>query len=78
VNVQRDLFWRMCAHEPSRQGELFPAGQGERSDLACGECGENLVRTPSGWMACPKRHSKLTCEEEPGEESYGAWFEDDL
>jgi hypothetical protein len=34
------------------------------------------VRTPSGWLACPKGHGKLMCEEEPGEEGYGTWFED--
>jgi hypothetical protein len=77
VNTQRDLFRPMCGRVSARQGELFPAGQGEQSDLACGECGEFLVRTPSGWLACPRGHGKLTCEAEPGEESYGTWFEDD-
>src|SRR5262249_2202431 len=62
----------MCAQEQSRQEELFPAGQGERSDLPCGECDEYLVRTPSGWLACPCGHGKLTCEEEPSEQSVTA------
>jgi hypothetical protein len=78
MNVQRDLFNRMCAHVQARQGELFAPGEGERSNVPCGDCGEYLVRTPSGWLACPRGHGKLTCEEEPGEESSGMWFEDDL
>jgi hypothetical protein len=42
-----------CAPRNSpRQEELFPTGQGEHIDLACGVCGEFLVRTPSGWLAC--------------------------
>ena len=78
MNVQRDLFRPMCALWLSEQPELFPPSLGEVSDLACGECGEFLVRTPSGWLACPRGHGKLTCEEEPGEQSYGTWFEDEL
>jgi hypothetical protein len=38
----------MCAQQQSHQGELFPNKQGERSDRPSGECGELLVRTPSG------------------------------
>jgi hypothetical protein len=78
MNVQRDLFHRMCAHVQARQGELFAPGEGERSNVACGECREFLVRTPSGWLACPQGHGKLMCEEEPCEESYGSWFEDEV
>jgi hypothetical protein len=78
MSTQRDLFWPMCGGQQSRQGGLFAVGWDEVSDLACGECGEYLVRTPSGWLACPRGHGKLTCEEEPGEESYGSWFEDEL
>jgi hypothetical protein len=78
MSTQRDLFWPMCGRQHSHQRELFAAGWDEVSDLACGECGEHLVRTPSGWLACPRGHGKLTCEEKPGEESYGTWFEDDL
>jgi hypothetical protein len=78
MNVQGDLFHRMCAHVQARQGDLFAPGEDERSDVPCGECGEFLVRTPSGWFACPRGHGKLTCEEEPGEQSYGTWFEEEL
>jgi hypothetical protein len=78
MNVQRDLFRPMCALWHSTQPELFPPSLEEVSVLACGECGEFLVRTPSGWLACPRGHGKLTCEEEPGEETYGTWFEDEL
>ena len=67
----------MCAQEQSHQRELFPIGQVDRSDLACCECGEYLVRTPSGWLTCPRGHGRLTPEEELDEESYGTWFEDD-
>ena len=77
MNTQRDLFWPMCGRQYGRQAALFAAGWDEVSDLACGECGASLVRTPSGWLACPRGHGKLTCEEEQGEESYGTWFEDD-
>jgi hypothetical protein len=78
VNIQSVLFSSIYGQASARQGELFPTGQGEQSDLSCGECGEYLVRTSSGWLACPRGHGKLTCEEEPGEESYGTWFEDEL
>jgi hypothetical protein len=72
-------FFGMFMGVPSTgRGGRYPAGQGERSDLDCRECGEFLVRTPSGWLACPRRHSKLTCEEQPGEESYGTRFEAEL
>jgi hypothetical protein len=47
MNTQRDLFRPLCALWHSRQPELFPPGHDEVSDLACGECGEYLVRTPS-------------------------------
>ena len=77
MNTQRDLFQSMCAKWQTRQPELFPPGHDEVSDLACGECGDYLVRTPSGWLACPRGHGKLTCEAEPSEESYGTLFEDD-
>jgi hypothetical protein len=64
----------MCAQEQARQEELFPAGPGEHSEIACGACGDCLVRTPSGWLACPRGHGRLICEEEPGEDSSGRWF----
>jgi hypothetical protein len=78
MNVQRDLFNHRCAHVQARQEELFAPGEDERSNVPCGEFGEHLVRTPSGYLACPNGHGKLTCEEEPGEQSYGTWFEDEL
>jgi hypothetical protein len=78
MKVQRDLFRPLCAEWHSRQPELFPPGHDEVSALTCGACGEFLVRTPSGWLVCPRGHGKLTCEAEPGEESFGTWFEDDL
>jgi hypothetical protein len=78
MNVQRDLFHRMCARVQARQGELFAPGEDERSNVPCGECGECLVRTPSGWLCCPRGHGKLIYEAEPGEESYGTWFEEEL
>jgi hypothetical protein len=33
---------------------------------------------PSGWLACPGGHGQLCRELEPGEESYGTWFEKEL
>jgi hypothetical protein len=78
MSTQGGLFRPMCGRQQSRQGDLFAAGGDEVSDLACGECGKFLARTPSGWLCCPRGHGKLTCEEEPGEDSSGRWFEDDL
>jgi hypothetical protein len=77
AETQRDLFRPLCGKQSARQGELFKPGWDEVSDLACGECGEFLVRTPSGWLACPRGHGKLTGEAEPGEEPCGSWFEDE-
>jgi hypothetical protein len=50
----------------------------------CGECGRLLVRTGSGYRACPRGHGKLIPDQlrtpaqlldppEPG----GSWFESD-
>jgi hypothetical protein len=44
-------------------------------DLRCEACGHYLVRTPSGYLACPKGHGKLQQEEAP--EPCGSWFDED-
>lgn len=77
MSTQRDLFRPMCGRQSARQGELFKPGWDETSHAACCECGAYLVRTPGGWRACPNGRGKLTCELEPGQESYGNWFEDE-
>jgi hypothetical protein len=52
--------------------------------LRCTECGQQLVPTHSGYLACPQGHGKLIAEavEESGAphgapEQSGLWFEDD-
>jgi hypothetical protein len=50
--------------------------------LRCTECGQQLVPTPSGYLACPQGHGKLIAQEPTTEppgtvESSGLWFDDD-
>ena len=68
---QPDLFGAGRAQTFGRQGDLFQ-GQNLDSALRCCECGEYLVRTDSGYLACPEGHGKLLCEEQ---EPCGSWFE---
>lgn len=32
------------------------------SDIKCSVCGERMVLTPSGWLACPRWHGRLISE----------------
>ena len=43
------------------QRELFPR-EDRSSSLRCCECQEHLVRTASGFLACPRGHGRLLCE----------------
>ena len=73
AETQRELFRPMCGRTTARQGELFPAGLDEVSDLACCVCDARLVRTPSGYLVCPRGHGRLVAESE----SSGKWFEEE-
>ena len=45
--------------------------------LRCQECGKQLVKTASGFLACPNGHGKLIREEReemPEVEPWGSWF----
>lgn len=46
-------------------------------DLRCSECQAYLLRTVSGYLACPQGHGKLV-EELAAEEPCGSLFEPDL
>ena len=59
---QPDLFSPCLAHVSSRQGRLFDANGPPLSALSCVTCGQPLVRTPSGYLACPRGHGKLLTE----------------
>jgi len=59
MSTQRDLFRPMCGRTRTKQQELFAAGHQEISNVYCGECGRAMIRTPSGWIACPSGHGKL-------------------
>ena len=61
---QPDLFFPMLARVRSAQPRLFDPNAAEAGDcgLACGECGAHLVRTASGYLACPHGHGRLIAE----------------
>lgn len=60
---QRDLFRPMLASQFAHQLRMFAdAGHGRESNLSCGVCGEPLVETPSGFLACPRGHGRLLQE----------------
>ena len=42
--------------------------------LRCEECGEYMVSTESGYLACPRGHGKLALDAPPAEEPDGSWF----
>ncbi len=58
----------------TRQPGLFDQDGPEVSDLACASCGELLVRTQSGYLACPRGHGRLISETD---EPCGSWFDRD-
>ena len=47
--------------------------------IRCGECGRQLTRTQSGYLACPLGHGKLRVDDEAPEEPErcGSWFDPD-
>jgi hypothetical protein len=47
--------------------------------LRCEECQRQLVKTISGYLACPLGHGKLCLDDEPPEEPErcGSWFDPD-
>ena len=47
--------------------------------LRCEECQRQLVKTASGFLACPLGHGKLRLDDEPpGEQELcGSWFDPD-
>jgi hypothetical protein len=47
--------------------------------LRCAECQRQLVKTASGYLACPSGHGKLCLDDEPpgGQEPCGSWFDPD-
>ena len=55
--TQPSLFDPMLATTIAAQGELF-ADQAEDGP-PCRECGRPMVRTPSGFLSCPRAHGKL-------------------
>jgi hypothetical protein len=75
---QPDLFLPAVMTVRARQGELFPDDEAETGP-PCRECGRPMVRTPSGFLSCPRAHGKLieppaaevrppgapACEQEP-------------
>lgn len=75
----RDLFSGLEDTE-TNQRNLFDTGHGEQSrTLSCSVCGRSLVRTESGYFACPYGHGKLLSEEQPGPaEESGSWFDPDI
>jgi hypothetical protein len=44
--------------------------------LRCSACGQQLVRTASGYLSCPEGHGKLRLDEDRPEEPepWGLWF----
>jgi hypothetical protein len=56
------MFEPMLATVRGRQGELFAEPDEPATSLRCEECGRLLVRTPSGYLACPRGHGKLLTE----------------
>lgn len=46
------------ADTTTRQARLFDEPP-EDTGLSCGQCGEPLVRTASGFLCCPRGHGKL-------------------
>lgn len=54
-------FWGF-ATSTGRQAELWDTDGPELSTLSCGECGEPLERTPSGYLCCPRGHGRLIFE----------------
>jgi hypothetical protein len=73
MSTQHDLFRPMCGRQSAVQGELFPLGWAEESDLSSCECGARLVQTPSDYLACPNGHGRLL----PVSEPCGKWFDDE-
>lgn len=56
---QPDLFLPMCARVSTKQAELFDPREVPESDKRCAECGHQLTRTPSGYLACARGHGRL-------------------
>lgn len=79
-SYQDDMFSPMLKRSIHRQGDLFDvaAATDADSDLTCVQCGANLVRTASDFLACPNGHGKLSeiVAVEPAEG--GQLFPDDL
>lgn len=67
---QPDLFqpWH---DEQGAQLDLFELDGPAETGLSC-QCGEPLVRTPSGYLACPRGHGRLIPE---GREDTAALFD---
>lgn len=64
------------ANTRTRQGTLFDDDGPRESGLSC-ECGEPLIRTPSGYLSCGRGCGKLREDvADQGGES-GSWFDAD-
>jgi len=61
---QPDLYHPMLATVRARQGRLFDTDGPTAQSLRCSECGHDLERTPSGYLACPLGHGRLIREYE--------------
>ena len=59
MTTQPDLFASCLAEPQGGQLALFDFTGPPESSRTCAECGEQLVRTPSGYLCCPKGHGKL-------------------
>jgi hypothetical protein len=64
VARQGNLFDPFGRHF-ARQGELF-APEDLSTTLRCEACGEYLVRTPSGYLTCPRGCGKLREADDTG------------
>lgn len=77
--MQPDLFLSCLGSAPARQPDLF-AGVDLSTSRCCNECGEYLVETLSGWLACPNGHGRLHGQHEPSSldvEACGSLFNHD-
>lgn len=59
---QLHLYDASTATVRSKQLTLWSEDDYQYTGLSCATCGRRMVRTPSGYVACPAGHGRLLAE----------------